>query len=515
MMSPSGEHGDESPRSPDSLLWSGQLPSPAHAKQKFSPTRVCSVARLGRLCVALGLAGLALMGTIYLGHTIRGLPGSTHVPIPPGSGPPLLKGFSDNSEVLGNRTAASKFQDNLSQLPEHKYITAWPSSGWTNDVISAINLIYIASLTGRVPIIPPFTPSHVGSIGEVGPLEFGDIFDVPRLADELGIHIVEWREVKHSILDVHMTEGGVQSEVEKIGCWTTWASSPFANGMPRHSEVPELYNLDISYTPVPETFSLSQGHRKDQYYLSLWSLASLAYQATSEWAYAMTGSRTLPVTSGTGERVAPTEKLLCFDLLYYIGLANEEEWWKDYAPYWPKIGVHLHWTPRLIEIAQGYLRRHFKVKDGVSIPPFISVHVRRADFAGWCPSNMNREACFATPEAYSKHVKKVQASLSAQVPSIDARAVLVTSDEWDPEWWKEIAELGAEWGWVDHGAERTVEKYGKWYPVVLDAVFQSLGAGFVGTDRSTMSLLSQRRVESWNNGVGSVVRWGSPNADFN
>ncbi|KAG8715214.1 hypothetical protein FRC11_005287 [Ceratobasidium sp. 423] len=462
MMSPSSDHYDKSPRSPDSLLWPGQLPNPAHAKQKFPPTRICSGARLGRLCAALGVAGLTLMGTIYLGLTIRSSPDSVHTPIPSGPELPLLKDFSDNSGVLANRSAASRFQDNLSQLPDHKYITAWPSSGWTNDVIATINLIYMAKLTDRIPIIPPFTPSHVGSISEVGPLEFGDVFDVPRLANELGMHIIEWREVKHSLLDVHKTEGRVQSEVEKVGCWSAWALSPVSNGVPRHSEVPGLYNLDISYTPVPDTFSLSQGHRKDQYHLSLWSLASLGYQATREWAYGIQSSRTLPVTSGTGERVMPEEKLLCFDLLYYIGLANEEEWWKDYAPYWPRIGVHLHWEPRLLELAQGYLRRHFKVQDGDPIPPFISVHVRRADFAGWCSSNVNREACFATPGAYAKRVREVQASLRTRETPIDAQAVLVTSDERDPEWWKEIAELGPEWRWVDHKAEGTVEKYGKW-----------------------------------------------------
>ncbi|CAE6409702.1 unnamed protein product [Rhizoctonia solani] len=423
------------------------------------------------------------------------------------------KDFSNNSELLNNQTAAPRFQDNLSNSPEHKFITAWPSSGWTNDVISAIYLIYMASLMDRIPIIPPFTPSHVGSIGEVGPLEFGDVFDVPRLANELGMHILEWHEVKHPSLAVHMTEGGVRSEVENIGCWSTWASSPFSNGQPRHSEAPGLYNLDISYTPVPDSFTLSEGYKKGQYYLSLWSLVSLAYRGTREWAYGLQSPKTLPLASGTGERIAPDEKLLCFDLLYYIGLANEEEWWKDYAPYWPKIGVHLHWTPRLLELAEGYLRRHFKVKNGETIPPFISVHVRRADFAGWCPSNMNSEACFASTGDYAKRVQEVQTLLRAQSIPIDARAVLVTSDERDPEWWEEISELGPGWTWVDHGTEKTVEKYGKWYPVVLDAVFQSLGAGFVGTDRSTMSLLSQLRVESWHNGIGALVRWGSPNAD--
>lgn len=49
--------------------------------------------------------------------------------------------------------------------------------------------------------------------------------------------------------------------------------------------------------------------------------------------------------------------------------------------------------------------------------------------------------------------------------------------------------------------------------MILDAVFQSMGAGFVGTDRSTMTLLSQRRVEDWNGGLSAAVRWGTPSAD--
>ncbi|GAB1517383.1 hypothetical protein RhiTH_000431 [Rhizoctonia solani] len=510
-MTTSSEDDSKSPQSLDSLLRPGQLSNPIQSKQMFSLTRMCSGARLGRLCATLVVFGLTLMGTLYISFTIQDSPSSTGISVRPGTH--LQNAFGNNSEVLTNHTATSRFQDNLSKLPEHKFITAWPSSGWTNDVISAIYLIYMASLTGRIPIIPPFTPSHVGSISEVGPLEFGDVFDVSRLANELGMHILEWREVKNSALDTHLAKGSIQSEVEKIGCWSTWALSSFSNGQPRYSDVPGLYNLDISYTPVPDSFTLSGGSKKGQYYLSLWSLASLAYRATREWAYGVQSSRTLPLTSGTGERIAPGEKLLCFDLLYYIGLANEEEWWKDYTPYWPKIGVHLHWTSQLLELAQGYLRRHFKVKDGEPIPPFISVHVRRADFAGWCPSNMSREACFATPDDYAKRVREVQASLRLQSTPIDVRSVLVTSDERDPGWWEEMAEFGPEWGWVDHKAEGTVEKYGKWYPVVLDAVFQSLGTGFVGTDRSTMSLLSQRRVESWNNGVASLVKWGSPNAD--
>lgn len=51
------------------------------------------------------------------------------------------------------------------------------------------------------------------------------------------------------------------------------------------------------------------------------------------------------------------------------------------------------------------------------------------------------------------------------------------------------------------------------YPVFIDAVIQSNGAGFVGTHGSTMTTLARRRVESWHDGPTRVVKWGSPNAD--
>ena len=61
------------------------------------------------------------------------------------------------------------------------------------------------------------------------------------------------------------------------------------------------------------------------------------------------------------------------------------------------------------------------------------------------------------------------------------------------------------WHSADHVAERTEEKYGKWYLPLIDAVVQSLAVGFVGTDQSTMSLVAKRRVEDWSGGVGELV----------
>jgi len=51
------------------------------------------------------------------------------------------------------------------------------------------------------------------------------------------------------------------------------------------------------------------------------------------------------------------------------------------------------------------------------------------------------------------------------------------------------------------------------YPLLVDAVIQSSGIGFIGTASSTMSILAGRRVESWYGGVFKQVKWGSAHAD--
>jgi hypothetical protein len=51
------------------------------------------------------------------------------------------------------------------------------------------------------------------------------------------------------------------------------------------------------------------------------------------------------------------------------------------------------------------------------------------------------------------------------------------------------------------------------YPLLIDAVIQSGGIGFVGTDRSTMSEIALRRCQSWHGAVTRMVKWGHIGAD--
>ena len=93
------------------------------------------------------------------------------------------------------------------------------------------NLIYLGSLTDRVPIIAMFTPSHIG--GDVAPIAFGEVFDVPRFNEESGIHIVEWDEVKDPESDI----------VDDLGCWNLWEAVQYNEHHPRNSAVPDWLKL--------------------------------------------------------------------------------------------------------------------------------------------------------------------------------------------------------------------------------------------------------------------------------
>lgn len=85
----------------------------------------------------------------------------------------------------------------------------------------------------------------------------------------------------------------------------------------------------------------------------------------------------------------------------------------------------------------------------------------------------------------------------------------MTSDERNATWWDGVVAQG--WFGLDHS--KTAELYGPWYPVLIDAAIQSGGIGYVGTDRSTMSMMGRRRVETWHKGVVRTVRWGKPDSD--
>ncbi|CAE6482103.1 unnamed protein product [Rhizoctonia solani] len=414
-----------------------------------------------------------------------------------------------SSVVLSSINATATFRENL--VPSTRYVTTFVSAGFTNQFMEITSLVYLSILTRRVPVVPAFLAEHFSKPADVAPVTFSDIFDLPYLSGKLGTPIVEWHEVKRT---AYSPVDGPNPEVEKIGCWSTAAG--YKNSGPAYSYSTELYGLDISYTPVPETYTLTHGSNSDTYMWSIWGLASLGFARSRMRILSDQFRKAFPLKSNPDQKLEPDETMLCWDTLYYTGVFEPYpilDFFKDYSPYWSQVGTHMRWKQSLIELANQYLRRHFDLQDTDPIPPFISVHVRRSDFEGACGKDVSKEQCFAPVIAYDRRVQEVRARLNARTNGTNVREILVTSDERDPGWWKQISSLGPEWRWVDHATEKTSEKYGKWFPLLLDTVFQSMGKGFVGTEQSTMSELARVRVEDWNDGESAMVRWGSPDAD--
>jgi len=315
-------------------------------------------------------------------------------------------------------------------------------------------------------------------------MRFSDIFDVPRLERALNMPILEWDDIKLAPENVSFVPK------EDLGCWSSWMAGGQDNKEPRESESPRLLGLNVQYTPVP------RGHKmygEGDWHLLFGRLTQLAYPA----------GRTAALKDVKPLRKRePDEQMLCFDWLYYLGLDRSFEWEHEYAPQWQLIAKHMHWNPKLEAVADDYLRRHFGVSANEAVPPFIAVHARRDDFADGCPGR--NTSCLPNYDQLKERVYDVQFDLWKTI-GLQVDNVLVMSDEKNPAWWAGVAENG--WGWVDHNKEMTKETYGLWYEMLLDVVFHSKGAGFIGTDGSTMSLLAERRVKDWNGGATARLLW--------
>ncbi|KAG8846384.1 hypothetical protein FRB96_001997 [Tulasnella sp. 330] len=392
-----------------------------------------------------------------------------------------------------------------------RYVTAFLYAGWTNQFISQCHLILLAMMSRRVPILSPFI-AHGGHLGgNESPIDFSVIFDMPRLSHDLQWPILEWSQLKLSVLTSNVT-----TRHEELNCWALTRSE--SKSEVYGTEIQRPFNFDITYTTAPDFAFMP-----NDWWGSFTGLANLLQPEGYE--YAMSHSDKLrsfaPYGDGKPQMVnstiSPDQHMACFNHIYFLGGRTNYEYEHDVNPMWNLVGVNVHFTSHMDELANGYIRRIFDVSINARIPPFISIHIRRADFEGWCEPGRDRDYCLAPISAYARRLGQVQHELAGkhgpQSPLSRVGEVIVTSDEADPNWWAQIARLG--WKTVDHEREQTVEKFGHWYPSLIDSIILSKGAGCVGTARSTFSNIAEARVKDWNGGPIRKVRWGSPDADMN
>jgi hypothetical protein len=336
-----------------------------------------------------------------------------------------------------------------------------------NDVMTYINLIYLAHLTGRTAVLPPFAPSHVGSAA--GFVSFSDVFDIDRLREDTGVPIIEWKDLK--ALSPPSELNGTERESWRphediLGCWSIWATAqpppqdPNASRRPRPNMIEPHLALDISYTRVPSNNILLPQYPNDPH-VSFWYLARLGFEEGRTEAH-------LPPSMSEGgpgahfaaphskARELPDDQMMCFDFMYYVSVEMTFEMWYEWSPAWRFVGTHAHWNSTIESIAEGMIRKTFELEETETIPPFISMHVRHGDFSRYCPEG---QICFAPLSTLQEYVEQVKEEVR-RTKGIEVEKVLVTSDERNQEWWDGVRELG--WQWVDHDAMETERLYGRW-----------------------------------------------------
>ncbi|KAF7299991.1 hypothetical protein MKEN_01321300 [Mycena kentingensis (nom. inval.)] len=394
--------------------------------------------------------------------------------------------------LLATSRPAGLLRDNL--RADVKYITAWPTNGWSNQVIQFMHLIYLARLTERVPILPRFRHENGGSSVDI---DFGAVFDLERLRNQLRTPILEWKDVKDVDSD----------KLEELGCWDihhkTWESDP---GLLQAPTKLTTTSSDVSYTPVPEWVRSGMNMREDDLSLLMWPLASLV--SFSERAIAL---RRLPepIRSPTNDAaLPPDDHLFCTNTLEFERGMEALQGRADMSPAWQSVGRHMRWTPAVDALAANATRATLGLAGDAPVPPYVVVHIRRGDFTGWCEADgVPLEECFAPLAAYERRVREVRAEILEDT-GVFVERVLVTGDEANPGWWEAVSALG--WLRPDHSA--TMAKYGAWYAMFVDAAIQGGAYGFVGTERSAASILARRRVAG-RGGVAEMVKWGRPHAD--
>ncbi|KAG8901197.1 hypothetical protein FRC00_008452 [Tulasnella sp. 408] len=377
------------------------------------------------------------------------------------------------------------------------------------------NMIYLAVITRRIPILGPLLPmaSHLGAGGN--PVDFGEIFDLPRLSEAIQTPLLQWSDVKkapHSspLVDYSKDDTESGAETDLIGCWSLWPTINKKEKKPHGS---------IVWTQAPSWIKLT---KDGDFTASLSALAKMLLpegrQQFLSTLEASAGVTYDDIPKNISAQLYPDDQLACFDILYWVGTTNTYEWERHNHPVWELVGTNLHFTQKVEDIASEYLRRLFGISGNseTGIPPYISVHVRHSDFLNQC-GNVKLEDCAAPLSAYVRRVKQVQEELvilhGPNSPLAKVENIVVTSDERDPGWWAEVHRLG--WLGTNEFDEDIGTKYGRWYPTIIDAVIQSRGSAFVGTQGSTMSDYAARRVQDWQHGPWKLVRWRYKDADLN
>lgn len=292
-----------------------------------------------------------------------------------------------------------------------------------------------------------------------------------------------------------------------------------------------VHNIDIKYYPLPSLYRASEESKLwfeaiHEFDSNPWSKQQWITQVREDLlphAHAdteddKTDDKPPALKPGFDPRnnEPPSDQLFCLDTTFFLGsrmfppaypTLPPMETLRSYEGHgWIEAGQYLRFSSHLESIADEYLKKLFGVSKVERIPPFITCHIRRGDFA---------EARGLTSlDKYTDAVQRVRDKLDWRMDNRDGwngpgkgnerfvkgmRArdyqVVVATDEAPTS--EFVRTLKDELGWkvIDHDLMETEKRLGSWYTLLIDSVILSRGSSFVGTEWSTFSYLAGLRVK--------------------
>ncbi|GAA5906303.1 O-fucosyltransferase family protein [Sporobolomyces salmoneus] len=440
-------------------------------------------------------------------------------------------------------------QDTLaSQLKSGvRYATAMSYGGHANQMISIQKLLYFSKITNRVPIIPSLIPVHIDG----GPENISTFYNLPLFFHLTSLPALEISQIKSSSFS---TREGTKQIQEEFPCWSIQESTV---GFPNREAISfDMHGLYVHHWPLPGSgfargaggFDLSfdalriwdsDSWQKDRWiekvrreYLPQQQWKDKEGKELEEIPIENEEERKKNIKDGftPRESPSPTDQMVAFDNSLFLGpiMPPPIDLSPDDAPLepslagegtsWQEIGQYLRFTPLVESRATSYLLQLFSVSKPSQIPPFITIHLRRGDFAEFTGAYTDLEKYTS---ALSRLLPRLQARLDnstsysgpsrnafrppphSRLPATEYSIVATTDESSSSPFVQKVKALG--WKVVDHDEFKTKETFGGWWPTLLDCAILARGRSFVGTDKSTYTHLAALRVKYWNGGVVEIA----------
>ncbi|GAA5935654.1 uncharacterized protein JCM15063_001764 [Sporobolomyces koalae] len=404
--------------------------------------------------------------------------------------------------------------------PDVRYVTTLSYGGHANQFIGIQNLLYLAKVLNRVAVVPTLTALHFEGL----PQDVSKFYDIKRFYQSTGIPLIEWSSVK-------WWNFTAPPPLEPLSCWSV-LEQVTGGGRNVNDGSMAVHNIDVKYYALPP---LARGTEGDKIWFNAFHQFDSNPWEKQRWLDKVREDL-LPrdPTSVDGSEVqlkdgfdplhteSPSEQLLCFDTTFFVGSRIPPPALPPLVPTdplrsyeglgWIGAGQYLRWSEHMDKIADHYLAELFEVSSIKGVPPFITCHIRRGDFAD--------VRGLTSLDKYTDAVQRVRDTLNWRMDNPngwdgagkgneryfrgwrgeDYHVVVATDEAPSSDF---VRTLRDDLGWkvINHDIMMTEAKLGSWYPMLIDSVILSRGGGFVGTEWSTFSYLAGLRVKYWNGGV--------------